>query len=673
MTSYTNIFGGSTVYTSNPTYRAVALTANTTLDWPLESAPTGNVVADIMDVTPASAGLTIRMPPANEAGVGATALFFNVGADAFTVADNGGNTIVSLAAGEAWQVYLTSNTTVNGTWRANQYGAGTSIATAGSLVGAGVKAIGTTLNQAMSSTTLNANYTTDAADRSEVFNWVGGAGSFSLPSSAVTGADWFVHLRNSGTGGWTVQTTVGGQSINGAATLILNPGDSCILFCDGSNFFTIGLGRSAAFAFDFVSIDLTGQPTPYILSGANLNRIAYRFSGTLTNNVQIVVPSTVQQYWVANETDLASAPYTIEIKTLAGLGVTLSRNQRSILYSDGTNVIDADTAGVSLPLSISQGGTGATTESGARINIGGTAVGIGVFTAGSASSARSTLGATTIGDAVFTAATSSDALNALFGGTLSVANGGTGVTTLTANRLVRGNGAGAVLASIITDNGTTVSVAGNTSVTGDITATRVIDATTIAASNAGVRIRGKADGSAGILQFTNNSASAEWGVFSVTSAGVGSWIGELREGGSRVWTAATLTNLNQLANGPGYITNVVTALGYTPANRAGDTFTGAVRVTNQIDVDTPGPSTTGGVRIRGTASSSNIAFLQFTNSTASAEWGNLGVGADGRATYNGAGGFAVNGNLIGTNAYRNVTISTVSPSGGSDGDIWLRY
>ena len=411
--SFTETFGGTTVYSSDVSYRAVALTANVTLDWPTETAPTGNVVAAIMDVTPSSAGFIIRMPAANKASVGETALFFNVGANSFIVADNGGNTIVTIAAGQAWQVYLTSNTTVNGTWRSNQYGVGTSVATAGSLIGAGIKAIGTTLNQAMSSTSLNTNYAAGDADRSEVFNWTGGAGTFSLPSAAAVGNDWFVHLRNSGTGGLTVATTVGGQNVNGGATLMLNPGDSSILFCDGSNFFTIGLGKSAAFAFDFVSISLTSASSPYILAGANLNRVAYRFTGNITGNIQIVVPSTVQQYWVTNGTDLASAPYTIEIKTLAGLGVTIARDQRAILFCDGTDVIDADTAGISLPLSVAQGGTGSTTDSGARINLGATATGNSLFIAASASAARSTLGSSAVGDAVFVAADAAAARTAI--------------------------------------------------------------------------------------------------------------------------------------------------------------------------------------------------------------------------------------------------------------------
>jgi hypothetical protein len=202
-----------------------------------------------MDVTPSIASLSVLMPPANEASVGETTLFFNAGSFAFTVEDNSGNTIVSIAPGLSYQVYLIGNSTVNGTWRSTQYAAGTSSATAGSLVGAGIKAINTTLNQSMSVTTLNTNYTIGDADRSEAFLWAGGAGTLTLPSALTVGNDWFCHIRNSGTGAISL-APISGQFINGAASLAFNPGDSAIVISDGSGFFTIGFGQSASFAFD---------------------------------------------------------------------------------------------------------------------------------------------------------------------------------------------------------------------------------------------------------------------------------------------------------------------------------------------------------------------------------------------------------------------------------------
>jgi hypothetical protein len=437
MPSFTNTFGGTVIYPASVSYRDIALTANVTLAWPTELATDTNVVSEIMDVTPSVGSLTITMPPADQVSVGQTQLFFNAGSFTFTIADNGGNTITTVAAGLSYQVYLTDNTTVNGTWRVTQYGAGTSSATAGSLAGYGIKAINTTLNQSMEAVPISTNYTLNSPDRSSAIIWSGGAGTLTLTSSSTLGNDWFVNIRNSGTGAVTLSPAVGGQLVNGAASLVFNPGDSATVLCDGTNFFSIGFGQSATFAFDYVSIDLTSQTSPYTLAGANLNRISYSFGGTLTGNMNIIVPSTVQQYWVGNDTDVASAPYTITIKTAAGTGVTLARLSRAIMFCDGTNVVDADTATVSLPVAVNQGGTGAITASDARINLGATSIGIAVFTAADTSAAQSAIGLTF---------------------PVPVNQGGTGQTSYTNGQLLIGNTTGNTLtkATLTAGNGVTI-------------------------------------------------------------------------------------------------------------------------------------------------------------------------------------------------------------------------
>jgi len=417
--SFTNTFGGTNIYAANVSYRAIALTANVTLTWPTEVATNTDVVSSIMDVTPSAGSLTIRMPDATQASVGETALFFNVGAFSFTVADNSGNTIQTIASGEAWQIYMIGNATVNGTWRAIEYGAGTSSPSASALAGAGLKAITTTLNQAAPTTLLSANYTLTSSDRARVLVWNGGAGTFTMPSAAAVGNDWFFDARNSGSGGLTIAPS-GGELINGQASLVFNPGDSARILTDGTSFYTIGYGQSASFSFDYVSISLTGQPSPYTLSGTNLNRIAYQFSGVLTANMQIIVPNTIQQYWVRNTT---TGSYTLTVKTSAGTGIAVVQNGAAILYCDGTNVVEADTNNLSTPIAIAQGGTGATTAGTALINLGGTSLGIGIFTAVNAAVARASIGAAASG-------ANSD-ITSLTGLTtpISVAQGGTGATT----------------------------------------------------------------------------------------------------------------------------------------------------------------------------------------------------------------------------------------------------
>ena len=387
--TFTEVFGGSTIYPSDVSYLALALNADTTLDWPLESNTSLNPAARIIDVTP-SGVYSITMPPADETGVGQTILFNNLGPQTVTVKNSLGATLISMGQGEQWQIYLTDNTTAAGSWRVFRYGAATAQAQASALAGAGLTATGSTLSQSAPVTLFNSNYTAGTADRAETYVWNGGLGTFTLPSAVTVGNDWFVSLSNNGVGDLTA-TPQGLETINGGASLTLRPGDSVTLVTDGVVWFTLGLGQSAVFAFDYTSINLGGLSGNYTLAGAELNRIAYQFTGAITGNIEVIVPSTVQQYWVYNNTSGGS--YTLRVRTSAQTpGVLVTRGSRAILYSDGSEVVDAETGGLATPIAIADGGTGATTASGARINLGGTSVGIAVFTAVDQAAAQAAIG-----------------------------------------------------------------------------------------------------------------------------------------------------------------------------------------------------------------------------------------------------------------------------------------
>jgi hypothetical protein len=392
MPIYTDVFGGANIYPSEISYSSVALTTDITLSWPEETSTNVNLATRIMDVTPSTTGLSIILPDASKTGTGNTILFNNRGANTFTVRDSTGVQVVTVASGTLWQIYLTNNSTVAGVWRSLQYGATTSIANASALAGTGIVAVGALLSQSVPVTSFNSNFTTSLADRARMFNWTGAGGTLTLPDPTIVGNNWFIYLRNSGSGAISADAP-GVSSINGASFLSFQPGESAIIACDGSNFYTIGFGQSATFAFDYTVINVAGTGN-YTLVGTELNRVAYRFTGLLTGNRNIIVPATVQQYWVDNRT---TGSYTLTVKTPAGLGVSVAQNQRAILYSDGTDVLDADTAGVSIPLDVSQGGTGATTAGAALINLGGTSVGIGVFTAVDQAAAWAALGPAPVG------------------------------------------------------------------------------------------------------------------------------------------------------------------------------------------------------------------------------------------------------------------------------------
>jgi hypothetical protein len=387
--TYTQIFGGTTIYPSDVSYLALALTADITLEWPLESNVTNAPAARIIDVTPTGA-YSIFLPPADQTGTGQTILFNNLGPSTITVKNSVGGTLLSIGQGEQWQIYLTANTTAAGTWRTFRYGASTAQAQASTLAGFGLTATGSTLSQSTPVTLFNSNYTAGAPDRAKMFVWTGALGILTLPTASSVGSDWFIAVRNGGSGNLTIDPQ-GLETINGAASLTLTPGDSATAVTDGTSWYTLGLGQSALFAFDYTSINLAGLSGNYTLSGAELNRVAYEFTGALAGNVEIVVPQTTQQYWVANNTTGGS--FTLRVRTNPQTpGVFVARGSRAILYSDGSVVVNAETASLAVPIAVSDGGTGAITAGQALINLGGTSVGIGVFTALTTNDAWTTLG-----------------------------------------------------------------------------------------------------------------------------------------------------------------------------------------------------------------------------------------------------------------------------------------
>jgi len=366
MTVFTNIFGGSNIASTVVSYASVNLTdAITVFNWPVEASTGVNLIASIMDVTQTGASKQLWLPPANEVSVGQTVLFNNPGAYSYTVHDSAGTQILSSAAGTTYQIYLTDNTTAAGTWRTFQYGAAVSAANAASLAGTGIVALGSLLSQSMPALTYTANHTLVVPDRANTFVWTGGVGTFTLPLASLAGNNWFVQVKNAGTGTLTV-ATVGANQIDLQSTLVLQPLDSAIILTDGTSFYSLGFGQSAIFAFDYISINVAGTGD-YTLTGSELNRVSYNFTGALLSNRNIIVPNTIQQYWVTNNT---TGAFTLTVKTAALSGVEVTQTASSILYCNGSQIIQAETGGISLPLPVALGGTGAITAANARINLG---------------------------------------------------------------------------------------------------------------------------------------------------------------------------------------------------------------------------------------------------------------------------------------------------------------
>lgn len=392
---YTPSLGnGATVLPSPTTFQSYSITAGSTvqLAWPVDNFPANaNVVAELMAVIPLGTDCVMQMPIAQYTSLGEKGLFFNGGSVPFVVADALGNTIISIPSGAAYYLALVNNLTQQGAWLSFQFGAGTSQANAADLAGAGLGANGIFLQQIMSMVTLTQAYSVGPNDRDVFFNWTSGSGTLTLPLANSVGNDFYIQARNSGSGTLTLQPS-GSDQINASSSIAFNVNDSAFIVTDGVNWWTLGLGQVNTNLFNFQVISLGGQTGTYVLPANLQGKVAYRFTGALAANVVIQVPASIQQYWVDNET---SGGFSLSIATAAqisgGTPFIITSGARFILYCDSNNVLNADTAGISVPLQINQGGTGATSAGAALISLGGTSTGIALFTAASTAAAQTAL------------------------------------------------------------------------------------------------------------------------------------------------------------------------------------------------------------------------------------------------------------------------------------------
>lgn len=427
MPSYNSPFYGTVIQPTDVSFRAITLSSDSALSWPINGSATDNAAARIMDVTSLSSGATLSgvsvagtggqctcsttpslfvdqavvvtgtnsgtstgiapgntyyiiatngsttftlsaslggpavattagsttgmtfalssfslaMPPANQASVGIDALFRNVGSYSFNVTDYDGGAIVTIAPGEAKYVYLTENNDTAGVWELIAFGVGTSSVDAATLAGYGLKAISNTLNAAHSVSTFASSYTALASDRASSYVWTGGSGTLSLTSALTLGNDWFMLVRNGGTGTLTI-SPLSGIQINGASTISLQPADSCVICCSGSAFYTVGLGRSTQFNFTQLTKAVTNGS--YTLSSSEAANTIQKYTGTLTGNVTVVLPQTVQIYYITNQTNGGGPGYQITFTTGAGgATATIPAGQQVILLCDSVNLLNAST------------------------------------------------------------------------------------------------------------------------------------------------------------------------------------------------------------------------------------------------------------------------------------------------------------------------------------------
>lgn len=341
MSSYTSVFGNQTINPTMLSYAAYTTSVDLDLVWSFEALDGSDVMAAKLDVIASVAALSVAFPKASLVSVGQDVLIRNTGANLFSVHDYAGNTLGTVASGESWYFYLTDNSTDAGTWESVQFGTGTSSANAASLAGYGLAAVTTLLNQNLPTTSLAGNYTFGVNDTASVVRSSGGAVVWAFAAAATLGSGWFAYVINAGTGTLTLNPA-GAETIDAAATKVLQPDESCIVFCDGVKFSTVGYGRAVTSTVTAQSIGIAGGPSTVTLSAVQNAAQIQNFTGALTGN-QIVDYGVGAGYWfVYNNT---TGAYTVTFRAGAlDAGVAVTQGAFSIIRSDGANMKVAFTA-----------------------------------------------------------------------------------------------------------------------------------------------------------------------------------------------------------------------------------------------------------------------------------------------------------------------------------------
>lgn len=337
--SYVSPFTGDVIQPTDVSYRTVTLSANTQLNWPSNSTTNTDYAARIMQVTASTTGLSMYMPPANQASVGNDALIRNIGSNTFTVKDYAGtNTIVSVAAGESKYIYITTNPDAQGTWGNIAFGTGTSSADAATLAGYGLVASGATLNQSHPSAAITTGTTFAATDRAQTRVWSSGSGTATLPAAATLGNNWFTLFKNNGTGSFTISCS-GSELIDGNSTKTFNPSESAFIVCTGTAYVTIGYGVSSQFAFTALTKNVTGGSV--LLTNNEAANNIQEYVGNLTSNVTVTFPPVVNLYVISNQ--VTDNGYSFTVTTGLGFSAVIPPGQQATLICDGTNFLNANT------------------------------------------------------------------------------------------------------------------------------------------------------------------------------------------------------------------------------------------------------------------------------------------------------------------------------------------
>ena len=341
MSTFTSPFTGTVVQPTDVSYLALAPSVDVILRWPQVVNPEQVPAARIIDVSATAPGVEIWLPDASQGAVGTDILFRNLGAYDFTVNNAIGLAAVTVATTKARYFYLTSNTTVAGTWGNVEFGAGTAVTDAASLAGNGLLALGGLLQTAQNIVDVTTSPVINEASRAATFVWNSGSGSYTLPPSGSLYPGWYIGFRNAGTGALSI-TPTSPNLINGSPTITVNPGDSGFIFYDAgtTNFITVGWQSVANVTFTAATYDVDSivLNTLNLVSYAPIIQTYVAQSGTRTVDLAVTLPPITQLYVLVNDTNQSGYNITFQVQGSSQTPISLSTGNIITVLSDGTNL-----------------------------------------------------------------------------------------------------------------------------------------------------------------------------------------------------------------------------------------------------------------------------------------------------------------------------------------------
>jgi len=365
MTSYVSPYTGQTINPSQVGYENLTLTTTyTALQWPVNGNTT-SVVANIIEATANVSPAYVVLPPATQVSVGQAFIIRNIGAtNAFTVVSQNANltyntiqtvpTAPTTATVNTYYIYLTDNSTVQGTWSTVALGVGTSAASAAALAGLGLLPLNTTLNTNTQVALVSSAYTFNSSDGSQLFVWTGGAGTMTLPTVASVPSGWYVIIKNDGSGILNV-TAQGSSTIDTtSSTVQIQIANSSVFVSNGTNWYTYALAQTNVFNYTQLYLSLTGAAATVTLTAAQGKNVIQQYAGILSQNTTVILPQTVQLYSIRNTT---TGSYTLTFSTgvSGGTTFTLGQSQAVLLVCDGTNVFTTTSATTSFTSNLTLG------------------------------------------------------------------------------------------------------------------------------------------------------------------------------------------------------------------------------------------------------------------------------------------------------------------------------